>query len=81
MNKKQLIDALEEFPDTIEILVSADSEGNSYSSLEFVDQQLALKDYSGGKTEEIFSKEDVADDHDDSDPILDSFKEVLVLWP
>lgn len=76
MNKKQLLETLAHFPDEIEILVSSDSEGNEFSSLEFVDSMLTLKSYTGGATEEIFSAEDLDDTED-----TDNLKEVLILWP
>lgn len=76
MNKKQLIDALAHFPDEIEILVSSDSEGNEFSSLEFADPMYTLRSYTGGRTEEIFSAEDLDDTEE-----TDNLKEVLILWP
>lgn len=83
MNKKQLIDSLSKVPDTMEILLASDAEGNQYSSVEDLSTMLVDKAYAGGRTEDLFDAEDLLDDSDEDDPelVTENFTEVLVLWP
>lgn len=83
MNKKQLLDSLSKVPDTMEILLASDAEGNQYSSVEDLSTMLVDKTYAGGRTEDLFDAEDLLDDSDEDDPelVTENFKEVLVLWP
>jgi hypothetical protein len=80
MNKKQFVESLDKYPDDIEILLAADSEGNTYALLEGSSIEYVDKDYNGSPTDEVFNGEDLAEDAEDGQ-IPSNFKEVLVFWP
>lgn len=80
MNKKQLIETLEKFPDNIDILMSQDAEGNGFSSMDGYSVEYVRDDYDGGRTEELFTEEDLVDDTEDG-AVPDYFRKVLVVWP
>lgn len=81
MNKKELIDSWSHLPDDIEIILASDSEGNSFSPAYDHSVEYYLKsDFDAGRTDELFSREDVLDDSEDGQ-IPSTFTEVLVIWP
>lgn len=81
MNVAQLIEKLETFEPTMLVLQSSDEEGNDFNSTSDFSVELVDANYSGGRTDELYLKEDLeADDYSDAE-IKANFKEVLVLWP
>jgi hypothetical protein len=85
MNKKELIDALKDIPDNTIIVLSKDSEGNSYSPLANVESMMYTADskWSGEihlpeLTDELieqgYSEEDIRTVDDGAIPCI-------VLWP
>lgn len=85
MTSQELIDFLSKYPDH-EVLLSSDSEGNSYSSY---DGQPAIqyveKSFEGGRLDgwDLMDAESIQEDSDDdtdTDP-MGNFIPVVVLYP
>jgi hypothetical protein len=80
MNSEELISFLQKNPSD-EVLLASDAEGNSFSSVDEVTKSYVLKDYDGGRTEEVFDAEDLVDETDPDEAVLEHFKPVLVIYP
>lgn len=80
MTPEELIAFVQKNPTTL-ILVASDAEGNSFSSVDEVHPAYVLKDYEGGRTDEVFDAEDLVDETDPDEAVLQHFKPVLVIYP
>lgn len=75
MTIAELIEILQEYPQHLELVLSADAEGNSYQKLRIVDTAMFLEDES-----EVYSKEELQEMEEEDSEIYDA-DEVVVFWP
>lgn len=80
MDSEELISFLQKNPGT-KVLLAADPEGNSYSSVDEVCRAYVFTDYVQGETEEVFDAEDIVDESDPDEAVLTHFKPVVVIYP
>lgn len=83
MNVKKLRDILSTLPDDMEIILSKDGEGNSFSPLsDYSDSSIYFPQttYSGVVYDDCWTAEDACMDEGDWKSLLKSPR-VLVLWP
>lgn len=73
MKTKDVIARLEDFPRDMEVFVSEDPEGNSFSPLEDIDES-----YFDIDNREAYHPDDVESEYEDTPDNLDK---VLIIWP
>ena len=83
MNKRELLEQINELPDDIVFLVSSDEEGNSFRLANFGGVEYGQPD---GREWEVYGDEDNAkewlseDLEDDEEPDLSTLTKVAVFW-
>jgi hypothetical protein len=80
MNSEDLIAFLQKNP-ADHVILASDSEGNSFSSVAEAYDAYVLKDYDGGRTDEVFDVEDIIDEADPDEAVLAHLKRVVVIYP
>lgn len=76
---KDLLSEVSDLPN-LRVLLAKDAEGNEFSELDGFSVEYVDESYTGGRTEDIFSEDDLREDSENGE-IPDNFTPVLVLWP